>query len=209
MNTPVFTVGITGPSGSGKTSFLHSLLEQFREEEVCLISQDNYYKPHEVQQRDKNGLINFDTPNAINMEAYAQDIRALQQGQEVKFQEYDFTKFGAKPKWITLNPAPIIIVEGLFIYHDEELKELFDLKVFIDVEDHIRLKRRILRDNAERGQKLDEVLYRYEYHVFPAYQKYIAPHRYESDVIVPNNHNFDNGMSVLVAFLRSKLNTTL
>lgn len=205
MDTQVLTVGITGPSGSGKTSFLNSLLTEFATHEICLISQDNYYRAIDSQQTDRNGVINFDVPQAIDMEAYARDIMTLQKGQAVKIKEYDFMNSGNEVIWMTLEPAPIIIVEGLFIYHDEALKQLFDLKVFIDVEDHIRLKRRILRDNEERGQNLDEVLYRYEYHVFPAYQKYIAPHRYESDVVIPNNHNFNKGLSVLVAFLKSKL----
>lgn len=198
-------IGITGASGSGKTSFLNALCEEFESEEICLISQDNYYKPAQEQSRDQAGVQNFDLPTALRMEEYVRDIRALQAGQTVSIKEYTFNNPNKTPKLIELVPAPLILVEGLFIFHSAEMRQLFDLKVFVDVEDHIRLKRRILRDNSERGYPLDDVLYRYEHHVFPAYQQYIAPYKYQSDVIIPNNHNFRKGLEVLVAFLKGKL----
>ncbi len=203
--TSPFIVGITGASGSGKTSFLNSLLEYFEAHEVCLVSQDNYYKPREQQQKDAQGIINFDTPQAIDMDSYVRDVERLRKGEEVRFMEYTFNNPEKTPKEICLLTAPIILVEGLFIFQDVRFKSLFDLKVFIDVEDHIRLKRRIMRDNEERGYDLTDVLYRYEHHVFPAYQQFIAPHKYESDIVIPNNHQYQKGLAVLVAFLKAQL----
>ncbi len=200
-----FIVGITGASGSGKTSFLNSLLEHFQANEICLISQDNYYHPREMQQQDAQGVINFDTPKAIDMEGYLRDVKKLKDGEDVYLQEYTFNNPDKKSKEICLCAAPLIIVEGLFIFHEERFKALFDLKVFIDVEDHIRLKRRIIRDNEERGYDLSDVLYRYEHHVFPAYKKFIEPHKYESDVVIPNNHHYASGLDVLVSFLKKQL----
>lgn len=202
---PPFVVGITGASGSGKTSFAHRLCSFFEKNQICIVSQDNYYKAMEYQFTDPNGVLNFDLPEAFHMEDYARDIRMLRNKQQVFIQEYNFNSKNQNSSRIALLPAPIIIVEGLFIFHAAELKELFDLKVFVDVEDHIRFKRRILRDNLERDSPLEEVLYRYEYHVSPAYQKYIEPHKWESDLIIPNNRNFDKGLEVLVAFLMTKL----
>lgn len=201
-----YVVGITGASGSGKTSFAHRLCTAFAPDEICIVSQDNYYKPFEHQQPDPNGVVNFDLPESFHLKDYASDIRALRDGKTVRIQEYNFNnKNNPISTSFELKSAPIIIVEGLFIFHAQELWELFDLKVFVDVEDHIRLKRRILRDNEERGHSLDDVLYRYEFHVSPSYQKYIAPYKFESDMIIPNNRNFDKGLEVLVAFLKSKL----
>ncbi len=207
MQIPPFIVGITGASGSGKTSFLNQLYQEFDSKMLCLVAQDNYYRPLEEQQKDQRGIVNFDLPSAIDLDHYSQDIAQLKKGKAVSIREYNFNNPNQAGRLLKINPAPIIIVEGLFIFHSQELRELFDLKVYIDVEDHIRLKRRIIRDNEERGQDLNDVLYRYEYHVFPAYQQYIVPHKYESDIIIPNNHNFEKGLSVLVAFLKDKLRT--
>lgn len=200
-----FIIGLTGTSGSGKTSLLNQLCEQFKKNEICLVSQDNYYKPRQIQQEDDNGIINFDLPEAIDIEKYIMDIAELSKGNQVQLEEYTFNNSNKIPKMITLVPAPIILVEGLFIFHHEKLRDLFDLKVFVDVQDYIGLKRRIIRDSTERGYDLADVLYRYEHHVFPAYQQHIAPHKHEADIIIPNNHSFEKGLAVLVAFLKTKL----
>ena len=200
-----FIVGITGASGSGKTSFAHQLCNAFSKDEMCLISQDNYYKPSDAQQKDHNGVINFDLPEAFHLDEYENDIKTLKSGQKVVLKEYNFNSKNQQVTFLELIPAPIIVVEGLFIFHSFGLKQLFDIKVFVDVEDHLCLKRRILRDNEERGFPLEDVLYRYEYHVSPGFQKYIAPYKSESDLIIPNNFNFDKGLEALVAFLKTKL----
>lgn len=200
-----YIVGISGASGSGKTSVLRELLRNFTNDEVCLVSQDNYYKPRHEQSADENGILNFDLPTSLDLEAYIRDIALLKNGQKVIREEYTFNNKDKTPQVFTFLPAPVIIVEGLFLFHEKNLKSLFDLKVFIDVEDHIRLKRRIIRDNDERGYPLDDVLYRYEYHVFPSYQKYIMPYKYEVDMIIPNNHHFEKGVQVLVSFLKEKI----
>lgn len=206
MKPSPFTIGITGASGSGKTYFLYSLLNHFSSEEVCLVSQDNYYKPIEHQVADENGFINFDKPDSIDIERYVEDIHQLKNGNTIQLKEYTFNNPTKEPKIITILSCPVIIVEGIFIFHHKQLKELFDLKIFIDVEDHIRLKRRIIRDSEERGYDLNDVLYRYENHVFPSYKSYVEPHKFEADIIIPNNNHFERGLKVLEAYIRQKLN---
>ncbi len=200
-----YIVGISGASGSGKTSVLRELLHNFSNNEVCLVSQDNYYKNRNLQEADENGILNFDLPTSLDLDTYIRDIVRLRNGETVTREEYTFNNKDKEAHTLTFLPAPVIIVEGLFLFHEPQLKNLFDLKVFIDVEDHIRLKRRIIRDNNERGYPLDDVLYRYEYHVFPSYQKYIMPYKYEVDIVIPNNHRFEQGVAVLVAFLKEKI----
>lgn len=204
MNTP-YIVGITGGSASGKTLFLKSLLRAFAPNEICLISQDNYYKPRHEQPKDENGIYNFDTPFSIDFELYAQHIRDLRNGKQVVKQEYTFNNPKAVPATITLQASPIIVVEGIFVFYFPEIANLLDLKVFIDAAEHIKLKRRIVRDKDERGYDLDDVLYRYEKHVMPTYEKYIAPFKSDADIIIPNNLHFERGLEMLIIFLKSKI----
>lgn len=199
-----FIVGITGGSASGKTLFLERLLNTFEPGEVCLISQDNYYKPRNLQPIDAQGIHNFDTPMSIDFEEYAADIRKIQAGETVTREEYTFNNASKTLKILTFNAAPVVVVEGIFVLYYPELAELLDLKIFIDAKDHIKLKRRIIRDKVERGYDLDDVLYRYEMHVMPTYEKYIKPFKNEADLIVPNNHSFDKALEVIRTYLRAR-----
>ncbi|MGI4884189.1 MAG: uridine kinase family protein [Janthinobacterium lividum] len=199
-----FLVGITGGSASGKTTFLNRLLAAFPADQVCLVSQDNYYYPRDQQVLDEQGVHNFDLPVSIDSAAYAADVLALSQGQEVRRQEYTFNNAAATPKQLVFRPAPIVVVEGIFVFHFAEIAKLLDLKVYIDAQEHVKLHRRIVRDRDERGYDLADVLYRYTHHVAPTYEKFIAPYKHEADLVIPNNRHFDKGLEVLVGFLRSK-----
>ena len=200
-----YIVGITGGSASGKTLFLKSLLGAFSQDEICLISQDNYYKPREQQPVDENGISNFDTPQSIDFHQYALDIASLGRGEPVQKEEYTFNNASVQARTLAFNPSPIIVVEGIFVFYFPEISQLLDLKVFIDAQEHIKLKRRIIRDKEERGYDLEDVLYRYEKHVAPTYAKYIKPFKQDADIIIPNNTNFNKSLEVLVAYLKGKL----
>ncbi|WP_161888963.1 uridine kinase family protein [Pontibacter russatus] len=200
-----FIVGITGGSASGKTTFLNKLLTSFAPEEICLISQDNYYKSREHQTKDVNGIVNFDLPSCIDDEAYAHDILKVSQGQTVYRTEYTYNNPNVVPKQLEFRPAPIVVVEGIFVFYFEEVARLLDLKVYIDAKEHIKLQRRIVRDRIERGYGLEDVLYRYTQHVAPTYEKYIAPYKNDADIIVPNNNHFERGLEVVTTFLNTKV----
>ncbi len=205
MNQRPYIVGITGGSGSGKTLFLRHLMEAFHPGEICLISQDNYYRPRTQQPLDENGVHNFDLPGSIDFELYASHIKSLRDGHRVQKQEYTFNNQAATPRVLAFNPAPVIVVEGIFVFYATEIARLLDLKFFIDATSHLILNRRIVRERDERGYDLADVLYRYEKHVMPTYQKYIAPHKYDADVIIPNTNHFTNALQMLTAFLKSKV----
>ena len=200
-----YLIGITGGSASGKTTFLRRLLDSFPEEDICLISQDNYYHSLDKQQLDAQGVHNFDLPASIDAAAYADDILRISQGQEVRRVEYTFNNSTVKPKELVFRPAPIVVVEGIFVFHFEDIAKLLDLKVYIDAQEHVKLHRRIIRDRDERGYDLADVLYRYTHHVAPTYEKFIAPYKHEADIVVPNNRHFDKGLEVLVGFLKAKV----
>lgn len=204
MKTP-YIIGITGGSGSGKTRFLNSLLDQFTSEQVCLVSQDNYYKERHNQPIDEKGIKNFDLPDSIDFEEYKNDILALKEGRSVSRLEYTFNNPNSTPKQIELNPAPVMVVEGIFVLYYQEIADVLDLKVFIEAKDYIKLKRRIIRDDKERGYDLDDVLYRYEHHVMPTYDKYIKPYKMDADMIIPNHSDFREALEVLSSFIRAKI----
>jgi uridine kinase len=205
MNKP-FIVGITGGSASGKTLFLDKLIQSFDPGQVCLISQDNYYKARHLQPIDDKGVHNFDTPGSIDFDQYTKDIEQLRNGQTVYRQEYTFNNPNKKPKTLAFEPAPVVVVEGIFVLYYPELSDLLDLKIFIDAKEYIKLKRRIVRDKVERGYDLDDVLYRYEKHVMPTYEKYIEPFKEDADLIIPNNKNFDKALEVIKTYLKVKTN---
>lgn len=204
MDKP-YIIGITGGSGSGKTRFLETLLEGFSGDEVTCISQDDYYHPREYQLVDENGEFNFDRPESIDYEHFASDLLQLSQGKEVEKQEYTFNNPDVEPEIIIRKPAPVILVEGIFIFHYPKITNLLDLRVFVDAMDYIKLQRRLKRDREERGYDADDVLYKYENHIMPSYQKYIAPHKDHSDLVVPNNTDFTGAVEVVKAFIKSKL----
>jgi uridine kinase len=202
MKKPI-TIGITGGSGSGKTYFLQELSGSFKPGEICLISQDHYYHPRESQLVDENGIRNFDLPTSIDREAFHKDVIKLKSGENIMKEEYTFNNPLVAPRQLEFTSAPILVVEGLFVQYFEEIEKELDLKIFIEAKDHVKLGRRIRRDQTERGYDIDDVLYRYQYHVMPTYENLIEPLKHQADLIIPNNANFKRALDVLVSFLKS------
>ena len=202
-NNRPFIIGITGGSASGKTLFLTRLMEQFDTDDICLLSQDNYYRPKEHQTKDENGIENFDLPGAIDDVAFAADVEKLRSGEIVTREEYTFNNSDKIPNLLNFYPKKILVVEGIFVFHFPEVAKLLDLKIFIDAQDKIKLKRRIKRDNEERGYDLQDVMYRWKYHVKPTYEEFIRPHKRSCDIVIPNNQHFEKGLQVIVSYLKS------
>ena len=198
-----FLIGITGGSGSGKTSFIRDLRDSFSEEQLCILSQDDYYIPREMQRKDKQGIINFDLPTCIDKKAFLQDIKRLSKGETIEREEYTFNNEKAKPKMLILRPAPIIIV------HFKKIRKKLDLKIYMQAKDNLKVIRRIKRDRVERNYPLDDVLYRYEHHVLPTYEKYISPYIGLSDILINNNDSFKRGLKVLKGFMRDRISRSL
>ena len=198
-----YVIGITGGSGSGKSYFLQELAGNFSQDELCMVAQDHYYKSRDQQPVDENGVRNFDLPVSIDRQALESDLLALMGGREVRREEYTFNNPGVVPGMLVFRPAPVIIVEGLFVQYFDEIRKLLDLKVFIEAKDHVKLSRRIRRDNTERGYDLQDVLYRYQHHVMPVFETLIEPLRHESDLVIPNNAKIDRAAAVLASHIRS------
>ncbi len=200
-----YLIGITGGSGSGKTTFIRRLREQFTPEQLCIISQDDYYLPRDQQHTDERGEKNFDLPKSFDKKAFRYDLERLQRGEAVTRQEYTFNNPEATPKLLIFHPAPIIIVEGLFVFHYKKIAPMLDLKVFINARENLKVIRRIYRDQVERNYPIEDVLYKYQHHVLPAYEQFIQPYKEDADLVINNNAHFEQGLAVLTGFLKNKL----
>ncbi len=197
-----FLIGISGGSGSGKTSLIERLSQNFRDK-ISVLSQDNYYHPQEMQARDERGEINYDLPSAIDVGRFVADIDLLKSGMDIQLKEYVFNNPAARAKTIEVKAVPIVVVEGLFVFHESEIRKRLDLTVFIDADEEIQLNRRIKRDGEERGYSEEVVRYQWENHVKPAFERYLLPHRNEVDVVVTNNVDFEKGIEILESHLRT------
>jgi len=201
----IYLIGIAGGSGSGKTSFLRELLNHFPLDKISLVSQDNYYFPKQEQQADENGVINFDLPTSIDRDHFYADMNTLIKGEPIEKQEYNFNNPAWAPEKVIVHPAPVIIMEGLFVFYYEEIRKKLDCKVFIDVHHEERLGRRIRRDAQERGYPEHEVRYQWDHHVRPAEEKYLDPYINECDLIVDNTLHFKEGLEKLTDIIALQL----
>lgn len=200
-----YTIGITGGSGSGKTFFIKNLADRFRPDELCLISQDHYYRERDAQKVDERGVKNFDLPESIDHVKFLHDINVIKRGEVLYKEEYTFNNPNVTPKILEFKPAPIVIVEGLFVQYYPEIEKELDLKIFIEAKDYLKLSRRIRRDNEERGYDLDDVLYRYQNHVMPVYESLIEPLKHRADIVIPNNSHFGRALDLIAIALKAKL----
>lgn len=189
LNKKPFIIGIAGGSGSGKTFFLNCFLHHFKQDEVTLVSQDDYYIPAGEMTQEENKLYNFDLPSTIDSEQFLRDIKQLMSGEVVYKKEYNFNNPLAVVKILEIKSAPIIIVEGLFILHFKEIAKLLDHTIFVDADEQVALDRRIKRDGLERGYPEDDVLYKWHNHVVPAYKEYLLPYREQCNKVIMNNTN--------------------
>ncbi len=210
MSNRPYIIGVAGGSGSGKTFFLKCFLAHFTDAEVCLVSQDDYYIPvaHNMTP-EENKLYNFDLPRTIDRKHFFDDITSLINGNTITKKEYTFNNPNAVPKLLEIKPAPILIVEGLFIMHFSEIAGLLDMKIFIDADEHIALQRRLKRDLLERGYSHDDVMYKWENHVVPAYKEYLLPYRDTSDKVIPNNSHVADDMLAVTEQISGELRATV
>lgn len=197
-----YIVGITGGTASGKTTVMDLLHRALPAGLATFVSLDNYYKPqHEQTEPSPRGGINFDHPNAFRLQEFTTHLEALLAGHVVEIKEYTFNNPAAEARMLTLRPAPILILEGIMVFHQPEVKQRLDLQVFVEAADHVRLARRIRRDIGERNIPLEEILDQYLLDAVPMYRQYIEPHRDECHLILPSNERLPQAVQVLVHHL--------
>ncbi|MBT8263038.1 MAG: uridine kinase [Bacteroidia bacterium] len=201
----MLTIGIAGGTGSGKTTVVQQIIEQLPEGEVCLISQDSYYKDTSHLSFSERESINFDHPKAIDFDLLSRHLQELKKGISFEQPVYSFVDHNRTSETITTHPKKVVIVEGILILTHPEIRDLFDIKVYVHADSDERLIRRLKRDIIERGRDLDEVLTRYQSTLKPMHQEFIEPTKEYADIIVPTNR-FNR---VAVELIRNIINQKL
>lgn len=198
-------VGICGGSGSGKTTLLNRLYREFEHMNPSVFSMDNYYKPIEKQFKDENGYYNFDLPTALDADRLISDLEKLASGEEIIVKEYHFNAPPDKNVLITIKPSDLIIVEGLFLFHYEKVRELLDFSIFIKVDQAVQLDRRLYRDQETRGYSREAILYQWDNHVTPCYENYLLPYEEIANFRFRNDAHADADFVELAAEIRTEI----
>lgn len=180
----ILVIGIAGGTGSGKTTLMNNLIAQFRDD-VTILSHDNYYKRHDELTYEERCRLNYDEPAALETELMAAHLEQLRKGEAIDCPVYDFTRHNRSDKTIRIEPRKVIIVEGILIFENQQLRDLMDIRVFVDTDSDVRLCRRILRDVKERGRSLESVLSQYQNTVKPMHELYVEPSKKFANIIVP------------------------
>ena len=196
-------IGIAGGSGSGKTTLALRLKERFGEDEVRLISHDSYYKRHDELPYEQRCKLNYDHPDAFDNDLIVRHLRTLKAGQAIDCPVYDYTIHNRSDRVQHIEPAPVLIVEGILPFAEPELCALFDYKIFVDTDADERILRRILRDVKERGRSLDSVISQYLTTVKPMHDAFVEPSKRRADIIIPNGGENGPAVEVLAHHIRS------
>ena len=184
MDSSILVIGIAGGTGSGKTTLMNNIMERFGDV-VTVLSHDNYYKRHDELPYEERCKLNYDEPAAFDTSLMVYHLDQLRHGYEIDCPVYDFTVHNRSDRTIHLVPKKVIIVEGILIFENEPLRDLMDIRIFVDTDSDIRLCRRIKRDVNKRGRTLESVLKQYQETVKPMHEKYVEPSKRYANIVVP------------------------
>jgi len=199
-------IGIAGGTGSGKTTVVHQIMNELPETEVGIISQDSYYKANDHLNMDERALINFDHPRAIDFDLLCADLKELKAGNSINQPVYSFVHHNRTDDYILTHPRKVMIVEGILILTNPELRNLFDIKIFVHADSDERLIRRLKRDIVERGRDMDEVLQRYQTTLKPMHEQFIEPSKGYADIIIPNDKYNTVAIDIVRTVINKKIN---
>lgn len=206
MDTKVLVIGIAGGSGSGKTTLVKNLVQQFGED-VTVLCHDSYYRRHDELSFEARCRLNYDEPAAFDTPLMVQQLACLRRGEAIDCPTYDYTLHNRSTQTLHLLPKRVILVEGILIFAEEALRNLMDIRIFVDTDADIRICRRIKRDVTKRGRTLESVLAQYQTTVKPMHDKYVEPSRKYANLVVPEGGKNTVALDMIVGHIQRYLHT--
>ena len=200
----VMVIGIAGGTGSGKTTITRRLMERFKDD-VSVIYHDNYYKAHHHMTYEERAKLNYDHPDAFETELLVEAVKELKRGNTVQCPVYDYTIHDRSDKTVTINPAKVIIVEGILIFQCRELCRQMDIKIYVDTDADVRILRRIVRDVRDRGRSLESVVNQYLNTVKPMHEQFVEPSKRNADIIIPEGGHNHVALEMVMERVRAHL----
>ena len=200
----ILVVGIAGGSGSGKTTLMNNIVSRFSED-ITVLSHDSYYRRHDDMTYEERCQLNYDEPAALETELMVRHLDKLRNGEAIDCPVYDFTVHNRSDATQRIEPSRIIIVEGILIFENEALRDLMDIRIFVDTDADIRLCRRVKRDVNKRGRSLESVLQQYQQTVKPMYEKYVEPSKKYAHILVPEGGKNTIAQEFIISLLEKHL----
>ncbi|MCR3956367.1 MAG: uridine kinase [Gudongella sp.] len=205
MDRPIL-IGIAGGTGSGKSTVTREIFKQITDKNVAIIEQDSYYKDQSELSYEQRVLTNYDHPFAFDNKLLKEHLEMLLKGESIEKPSYDFENHNRKKETETVEPRDIIILEGILILYDEDLRDLLDIKIFVDTDSDVRVIRRILRDIKERGRTLDSVIMQYMNTVRPAHLQFVEPSKRYADIIIPEGGYNKVAIDIIITKINDIIN---
>lgn len=196
-------IGVAGGSGSGKSTIVSYIMESLQDENVIVLRHDDYYKDQSHMTMEDRIKTNYDHPFSLDNDLMVEDIKKLLNGEQIQKPEYDFTIHTRKPEKINITPAKVIVVEGILIFEDEGLRDLMDIKVYVETDPDLRFIRRLERDVHERGRTLEAVVKQYLSTVKPMHYRFVSPSKRHADIIIPNHYKHSVAVDVMITKIKS------
>ncbi len=204
MENNILVIGIAGGTGSGKTTLMKNLIETFGDV-VTVLSHDNYYHRRDLMPFEERCKLNYDEPAALETELMVRHLQALRSSQAIDCPVYDFSAHNRSDETVRIEPRQVIIVEGILIFENEALRELMDIRIFVDTDADVRLCRRIKRDVRDRGRTLESVIEQYQTTVKPMHEKYVEPSKRFAHVVVPEGGKNYVALDMIMGRIRRHL----
>ena len=203
----ILVIGIAGGSGSGKTTLVKNLVATFGDV-ITVVSHDNYYKRHDELTYEERCQLNYDEPAAFESELMVRQLQQLRQGQPIDCPVYDFTVHNRSNETVRIVPSRVIIVEGILIFADPFLRDLMDIRIFVDTDADIRICRRMKRDVNKRGRSLESVIAQYQQTVKPMHEKHVEPSKRFAHLVVPEGGKNMVALDMIEGYIRRHLDST-
>jgi uridine kinase len=206
MSEKICVLGVAGGSASGKTTIIKKLQDYFGED-IAVISHDAYYKAHPDMSFEERSKLNYDHPDSFESDRMAEDVRKLIKGYAIDMPVYDYVNHNRSDETVRVEPKTVIVMEGILILENKELRDLMDIKIFVDTDADERLMRRIKRDMIERGRSIESIIDQYSKTVKPMHEEFVEPSKKHADIIIPRGGENEAGLDMLITYMTKKLQT--